>query len=290
MRTLRPILLVAAVAGAAALSFAANAYAQKKPQVLVLGTYHLANPGRDYVNPEVDDVLSPRRQREIADLVERLEAFRPTKIAVEVPVSMDSALNARYAAYVAGRDTLRRSEVDQIGFRLARRLGHPRVYPIDHRLDLAFEETIAWAATNGLTEIVERIQMETRKLLDDAQRTLRGGTLAEILLDANSPRADSLHGLYLVAAQIGRDTAYPGAEMVADWYERNLKIFVNIARLVESPDERILVIIGSGHGTLLRQFVREHPDMELVPLDDVLRAPGHAPAPPAALDRSRPNG
>jgi hypothetical protein len=32
---------------------------------------------------------------------------------------------------------------------------------------------------------------------------------------------------------------------------------VNLTRLVGSPDERILLIIGAGHAYLLRQFARE---------------------------------
>ena len=33
--------------------------------ILILGTYHMANPGLDAYNVEADDVLSARRQEEI---------------------------------------------------------------------------------------------------------------------------------------------------------------------------------------------------------------------------------
>jgi hypothetical protein len=51
--------------------------------VLFLGTYHMDNPGRDMMNLQVDDVLAPKRQREIAELVDDLARFRPTKILIE---------------------------------------------------------------------------------------------------------------------------------------------------------------------------------------------------------------
>ena len=53
--------------------------------VLLLGSYHMSNPGADRFNLESDDVLSPRRQQEIEDLVERLSAFKPTVVALESP-------------------------------------------------------------------------------------------------------------------------------------------------------------------------------------------------------------
>src|SRR3546814_3539563 len=72
-------------AGLAGPSFAQGESAPAAPEVevMVLGTFHWANPGRDAVNMQVDDVLSPRRQREIAVLAQTLALWQPTRIAVE---------------------------------------------------------------------------------------------------------------------------------------------------------------------------------------------------------------
>src|ERR687890_818199 len=86
---------------------------------LSVGMYHMANPGLDAVNTEADDVLLPKRQKEIQDLVDRLASFRPTKIAVEAPYR-STALPDRYKQYVAGAYALSRNETEQIGFRLAK--------------------------------------------------------------------------------------------------------------------------------------------------------------------------
>ena len=57
----------------------------KKPTIMILGSGHLANPGmHDAFNFKTDDVLAPKRQREIEQLVEQLKAFKPTKIAIEI--------------------------------------------------------------------------------------------------------------------------------------------------------------------------------------------------------------
>jgi len=34
--------------------------ADPRPEILVLGTYHMANPGHDVHNMQADDVLSPK--------------------------------------------------------------------------------------------------------------------------------------------------------------------------------------------------------------------------------------
>lgn len=52
-------------------------------QVMVLGTYHFGNPGQDLHNMKADNVLTPKKQAELADVAARLARFKPTKIAVE---------------------------------------------------------------------------------------------------------------------------------------------------------------------------------------------------------------
>jgi len=83
----RPVLPLALALAAAtpALAQPPSAEAPARPgaraEVLVLGVYHMANPGRDIFNMKADDVLAPKRQAEIAQLVEVLRRFLPTKVA-----------------------------------------------------------------------------------------------------------------------------------------------------------------------------------------------------------------
>jgi hypothetical protein len=262
MRT-RAAVLVPALSLLAAVSLPA----QQRPQVMILGTYHMNNPGLDYANLQADDVLAERRQAEIAAVTQALAEFRPTRIAVEVTPAQDSVLNASYRAYLAGTRPLTRNEHEQIGFRLARQLGHARLYPVDWKLDLDIGAVMGFAAQNGQADVAQRLGAEIQALMARMQREMGALTVGEILRRANAPAADSLHGNYLVMATIGRDSAYVGADMVADWYSRNLHIFANIARIA-TPGERVLVIIGSGHGTLLREFIAQSPDLELVAVEE----------------------
>lgn len=54
----------------------------------------MANPGHDIHNMRADDVLSPKRQQEIAQLIEVLKQFHPTKIAIEADVGSQRVAQA----------------------------------------------------------------------------------------------------------------------------------------------------------------------------------------------------
>ena len=72
--------------GVLTISIAAWAQSDARPEILVLGTYHMSNPGHDIHNMQADDVQSPKRQQQIAQLMEVLKRFHPTKIAIEAEV------------------------------------------------------------------------------------------------------------------------------------------------------------------------------------------------------------
>ena len=72
---LRTVIMAAITLAAATSATPAQTPPRPEPvaEVLILGTYHFSNPGRDQYNARADDMLSERRQAEIADL---LDGFR----------------------------------------------------------------------------------------------------------------------------------------------------------------------------------------------------------------------
>ena len=90
--------------------------------------------------------------------------------------------------------------------------------------------------------------------------------LLEQLRRHNDPALqESINRGYLLLAEAGGGAALPGADATAAWYERNLKIAAHIVQTADSPADRVLVIMGSGHVKLLTQFLRESPSVEVVP-------------------------
>jgi hypothetical protein len=235
--------------------------ADSRIPVLMVGSYHMSNPGRDQFNLEADDVLAPQRQAEIRAVVDALAAFEPTKVVVEAPWA-DSATYARWEEYVGGDRELRDSEEEQIGFRLAHQLGHETIHPIDVSVPLDDE---ALGPLVGQNPAFQQKMGELNELGQSAMRImgewLAEGSVGEMLYKMNRPESiEWAHVPYVgYFVPIVSGDSYAGADMVADWYKRNLRIFANLTRIAESGD-RIFAIYGQGHIKILRDLVIESPD------------------------------
>jgi len=245
-------------------------------ELLLLGTFHFSNPGLDSYKPEhTVDIFAAERQKQLDRVLDQLEAWDPTRIAVEVKAADQSRLDASYSAYLAGDKELTSNEVHQIGFRLGRRLGLDSLVAVDApgRSYEPRPDATSWAMSNGQAAQLFKGGWEAKyKALytrDDAAKMER--TLIEHLLYLNDEeRLRVGHGHYLVGAMgVGDGVEYPGADARTAWYNRNRRIFSNLLRTAEK-DDRILVLIGAGHVPILRHAVDASPDLELVTVDEVL--------------------
>lgn len=220
----------------------------------ILNTYHLGAAGEHVSEGIVDDVLQSKRQSELEALVARLARYKPTKILVEAIPARETELNTRYRAYLEGSHTLSRNEIEQIGFRLAKRLGHAKLYAVDD-----FNETGAKGLADNPFEKyqnnleLQQMQEEARVRNSQCQEILHREGLMALMAYLNRPDyMQSDHRIYLRLAQLGEEVVL----WVQWWYGRNLKILLNILGVAE-PNDRLLLIIGAGHGYLLRQMAQE---------------------------------
>src|SRR5436305_15344316 len=120
MRFISVSIVIVAMSLASAAQTAEQCPTGKVP-LMVHGTYHMSNPGQDAVNIQADSVSSPRRQAELAVLLERLAKFRPTKIGVEASRTSKTVSN-EYAQYLAGTYKHKDNEIDQIGYALGHKV------------------------------------------------------------------------------------------------------------------------------------------------------------------------
>ncbi len=234
-----------------------------KPQILIVGTYHMANPGHDVFNIKADDVLAPKRQAEIAEMAAVLKKFRPTRIAVESAVATDK-VKKQYADYLAGRYTLTGNEIDQLGYRLAKELGLGSVDPVDCEGDFPLQRVANFARAAGASSKYEEVKAGVGVMVKEQAEFLRSHTVLETLLYLN---ADGLVaedvGYYYRLAHFGEPEDYAGPDLLSSWYQRNIRIYNNIINLIGSPNERILVIYGVGHLGWLRLAAESDPTVRL---------------------------
>jgi len=242
-----------------------------RAEVLVLGVYHMANPGRDIFNMKADDVLAPKRQAEIAELVAVLKRFAPTKVAVEADFWNEDVAK-RYADYVAGQHELSRNETEQVGFRLAKELGHKAVYPVDVEGDFPYLRLLNYAKGKGRAKELEAMQSEVGAMVKAQDAYLASHSILETLVYMNDDEkvADDV-GFYYRQAHVGEPGDWAGADLVADWFRRNVRIYANLVGLASSPNERVLAIFGAGHLGWLRQDVANDPTLRLRKLADFAR-------------------
>lgn len=227
-------------------------------RVMVLGVAHFV-ARRDIHNSAFeDDPLSPNRQKQIYQVVERLARFHPTKVLIEAP--MGSPLyEQRYREYLAGTFQLGADETYQFGFRLARMAGNPAIYPIDTfgpdllndnpRIDAYLKDHFSTVRDPRFDAFLAR-QTELERF----------GTYLDLLRYLNSDDAIRANAsFYSLLDGMGRDADDAGASYVSQWYARNAYIFSNVSSVVQAGD-RAVIVMGQGHEYLLREFVRLNPN------------------------------
>ena len=227
-----------------------------RPKVFVLGTYHM-KPTEDTVKMGEMELL-PERKQKIRELIEKLKAFQPTKVAVEVVVKEQERLDQEYRKFTDGDWALPINEIYQVGFRLAKEMSHQKVHAIDWMDPLPGQrsvgEVLEWAEVHQselhkliMYEMMPEISVETEEL-----------PLLEIYLKLNDEKlVKRTQELYMNLALIGEKDNYIAMDWLRWWYQRNLIIYSNLARLVEHEKERIFLIVGADHLYTVNRFLKE---------------------------------
>jgi hypothetical protein len=236
-------------------------------KVMVVGTFHMANPGKDIHNSKVDDVLTPQRQAELAAVTEGLLRFKPNKVMAEWSAV---TVTESYKAYLDGALPASRNEVVQLGFRLAKAAHADGMYGIDVDGDFPFEQVQSFAKEHGYEDLL-------RSLLEAGDRDAKAETetFAKQSIGASlrylneSPRIAADHSFYRQMLRVGAGDAQPGVELVTAWYKRNFRICANLIQL-SKPGDRIVVFYGAGHAFLLRECVQQTPGFQLVDANEYL--------------------
>lgn len=247
-----------------------------KAKVMVLGVFHFHNPGLDSYKPKYSfNILERKRQEELEILLKQITKYKPTKILVEWDrIKDDSIANERYLKYLTGTFSIddKSNEVYQLGFKLAKKLGHKKIYCSDASaewfgVDLDWDnyDVEAYLKSKGQYKKSTRYDYQSFYELCDSLKTVQ--TLTEHLAMLNSPKNRLKdHQAYFTDLILeGAGDNYLGADAVAKWYRRNLRIYANAYDFTDfDKEERLLLIYGSGHVWQLRQFFMDSPDFEYI--------------------------
>lgn len=237
-------------------------------EILLLGTFHFMESPIDFYCEEVQD--------ELELLAGKLQLFHPDAIAVEAAASTQASIDESYRKFsledLRNQNNMKdatlgdicmfgethpityNDESVQVGYRLGKMSGLDKIYAIDD--DAILNMDAMNHPTPLLTEAMNLIRADMEEHAD--------GSIWDLYQYYNSVGFSKLnHDVYIQANAISIDGNYAGADMVAKWYERNLKIFSNIQRPA-MKSRQLFVIYGAWHLRLLREFIRADSSLELV--------------------------
>jgi hypothetical protein len=235
-----------------------------RASVLLLGTFDL----HDAV------VLDQTSDEELKEIVEKLVAFKPTRVAVGMADRAE--LDERYADFLSGNYEPRGNLIDQLALPIAETLGHERVWGIDAAArDARSDDLTTYALEhNQADRLADDIVLRYDRWFEREKKYQATESIEDSLVWLNEPRRiANAHGRNLVGEfDLGEGQDYPGADALTGWYNRHLRIFANLQRIAGDA-ERILVVIDAAHVSLLRHSVEASPRFELIEVNEFLGVP-----------------
>jgi hypothetical protein len=213
-----------------------------KKEIILVGSFHF----------EQDEEVIRTKEKEVIELVDYLAQFNPTKVALEWEKSEESNLNELYKSSIEQYSV---DEIEQVGFRLAKKLDHDQIYAVN------------WAGhltQNDLNNLNNTIQdsypdlLETMNLMNENTPSIHSDIpLIDSFRDLNTKHViREYEKMYLSFAEVSnRSGDMVGINFLNKWMERELMIFKNTVEVSQGfPEDRILLLLGSDHLWMLRKM------------------------------------
>lgn len=245
------------------------------PKIFLVGTFHFEYYNKDAYKVDKTkqiDILSAQKQKEVKELLDYIALFKPNKICIEAPEKWKT-MN-KYRDYKSGKKMLAKDEIQQIAFRLMQRFKLDTVYSVD-------AGSIADDLSNNKDSLIMKPYIDSvfkdysfksadnyKKWHDYTTSLQTSLSLLQYFKYQNSPKVFQRdYGAYLTGDfTLGK---FNGADALATyWYDRNLRIFRNIQRITTSSADRILVLFGSGHISILNQLFSFSPEYDYIKFND----------------------
>lgn len=253
----------------------ASFFPEKKTKVLVVGTFHFDYPNLDVtkvLDADKIDVLTEPKKSEVTALINYIKKFKPTKIGIEAYPSWNA--KQKLDLYKAGKLRNVRDERYQIGFRLAAELKLDTIYSIDAA---SMEEDLTNIDSVYTKKLFEDFDFKSEDPLSKNVSdwfAYENSLVSKMTILDNFKRTNSRkyyqlgYGAYLVGDFKLENNR--GADILAIWwYNRNLRIFRKIQEMKSSPDDRLLILIGNGHASVLRQLLESSPEFEFIEFENL---------------------
>ncbi|MEL6142477.1 MAG: DUF5694 domain-containing protein, partial [Bacteroidota bacterium] len=281
------LLSIGLMAQSAASSPSSEVPPTKKIKIYLLGTFHFAQTDDTY------NVLAPQHQKSIEELCNLVAQQKIDKVFVERQPEFEfrSKNDSLFRAYVktdalpARNNVSSKNEIYQLGFRIAKKLGHPKVYQCDNpsMYGKYYRPTLDYATSHNQLDILDAKVIGTTPREDDLvneDSLMMNSSLLDYMRWINSDEVmNTLHANYLTTfPRIGSTNFYDydddntliGAELLIEWYRRNIMIYGKIINQLDYTEDGMLLIMGGDHIPILKSFFRDIPFFEVVHVNEWL--------------------
>lgn len=228
-------------------------------EVLLVGTIHLGyTPDINTLSKEDTETYSDVH---FEQLTNDLAKFQADQIFVEYPFDLQHQLHNLYESDEIN-DDFKGNEINQIGFRLAKKLGHETICAADWNEEVGPDLGLVaeGKSKEAYEEIMGRIAIEMNKVSSIIQQK----DIIKLYKYMNSKESIANdHKMYVDLMQLEDETAF---EWVAKyWYYRNLRIVNNIKKSIKPETKRIIILYGAAHNYLIKQQLEDEPSIKVIP-------------------------
>ncbi|MER3374067.1 MAG: DUF5694 domain-containing protein [Allomuricauda sp.] len=251
-------------------------------EALLIGTFHYHNPGADVAQTKSFDVLSNTAQRELEEISEKIKAYNPDQVLVEWPYDKQQELDSLYRLYLEDNyftndslsDFYLKNEIFQLAFRVAKKTGLKSVQAVDYRnTDFPFDSLMTVAASQKQTALQKQFTDGIERFTQEFDEKIESGaSLLDITYYLNSEELRRFSNEFQTQVPLlvgGRDN-FVGAYLASEWYRRNLYMWSLAQKATQPEDKRIMLLLGSSHIALIKDFIDKNPEWSSVELQEVM--------------------
>lgn len=258
--------------------------AQEKNKILVLGTFHFHLTATQLgVNFNIEN---RKNQEELQILSKQIAQYKPTKIFVEWNYTKQEELDELFQLYLKDTsfDFIKKkygenetkyfdSEVQQLGFRIAKQQKLSQLYAFDYFIEEPNDTIMKSLQKNNqhllMAEMQKDFENYGQKIITKFKTT---DSLKDILLFLNTKEIENQinNGYITFFNRIGSIHDFSGAYFVSERNKRNLYMYSLIQKQVLPHDERVLVIVGAQHSATFKELIKNDFKFELIDIKHFL--------------------
>jgi hypothetical protein len=143
----------------------------------------------------------------------------------------------------------------------------------DYDLDLPMDTVFAAINVAGQQSLMNEVETTIKDMDETYDRKMKTMTLTEFMTDINTAENRKRDvGIYVkMFNRAGVKEDFSGALCVSEWYRRNLFMYSLIQKQVTATDDKVMVLLGSGHAAMIQTFIVAEDQFTITELSDILK-------------------